>query len=153
MGRPISAYSHQKPGTKGLELRGTFRRVRRLAAPLALLFVFLLAPFLSQVSAGKDLRMFYQQHCARCHGQDGSAVSAEGEKLSGQDFTDPDWQRSTGDDEMVQTILNGKFFGLAMPGFKDELTEQEAQQMVTEIIRKAEKGRMIAPDDSATGEK
>ena len=146
MGHTIETPSTKQPDPNGVESLWTFVRVRRLATQAALLLAFFITPVLAQDPAGKDLRAFYQHNCARCHGPDGSAVSAEGEKLSGQDFTDQDWQRSTRDDGMIKTILNGKFFGLAMPSFEDALTEEEVQQMVTEIIRKAKKGHMIAPE-------
>ncbi|MFH1672009.1 MAG: hypothetical protein ABIF87_01065 [Pseudomonadota bacterium] len=45
---------------------------------------------------------------------------------------------------MVKAILKGKFFGLAMPGFKGTLTGDEVQRMVTDIIRKSKKGQVIA---------
>ena len=53
---------------------------------------------------------------------------------------------------MMKTIMKGKFFGLAMPGFKGTLTEDEAQRMVTDIIRKNKKGLVIAPDTERSGE-
>jgi len=153
MKRPIDTRSMKQPDTKGIELLWTFMPVRRVASQVALLLAFCIAPVFAQGPAGKDLRVFYQQNCAGCHGPDGSAVSAEGKKLSGQDFTDQDWQRGTRDDKMVKTILNGKFFGWAMPRFKDALTPEEAQQMVTEIIRKSRKGHVIAPDAKGPGGK
>ncbi len=100
---------------------------------------------LAQGPKRTDLKQFYQQNCARCHGPDGSAVNADGKKLKGQDFTDQDWQRNTGDEEMVKIILKGKFFGLAMPKFEDTLTEEEARRIVTDIIRNSIKGQVIAP--------
>jgi len=111
----------------------------------AMLFAVCAAPVFAQEPVGKDLKMFFQQNCARCHGPDGSAISAEGKKLHGQDLTDPDWQRRSRDDEMVKTILNGKFFGIAMPGFKAILTGDEVQRIVTDIIRKSKKGQVIVP--------
>jgi len=54
---------------------------------------------------------------------------------------------------MIKTILKGKFFGLAMPDFEDALTAEEVQQMVTEIIRKAKKVHVVAPDAKGPGEK
>ena len=150
MQRPIDPRSMNKTG---IESPWTFMRARRLALPIALLFAICAAPVLAQGTAGKDLRVFYQQNCVGCHGLDGSAVSAEGKKLSGQDFTDLDWQRRTRDDKMVKTILKGKFFGWAMPSFKDTLTPDEAQQMVTDIIRKSKKGHVIAPDAKSPGGK
>lgn len=150
MQRPIDPRSMNKTGIESL---WTFMRSRRLALPIALLFSICAAPVLAQGTAGKDLRVFYQQNCAGCHGQDGSAVNAEGKELSGQDFTDQYWQRRTRDDKMVKTILTGKFFGWAMPSFKDTLTPDEAQRMVTDIIRKSKKGHVIAPDPKSPGGK
>lgn len=124
----------------------THTRTRSIASLFALVLTFCVGPVLSQEPSGKDLRVFYQQNCSSCHGPDGSAVSAEGKKLRGQDLTDPDWQSRTRDDEMVKIILKGKFFGLAMPGFKDTLTEDEVQRMVTDIIRKSRKGQVIAQE-------
>ncbi|MFC1494045.1 c-type cytochrome [Thermodesulfobacteriota bacterium] len=104
------------------------------------------APVLAQDPIGKDLKKFYQDNCVRCHGSDGSAVNADGEKLKGEDFTDQGWQQSTTDKKMVKVIMKGVFFGMAMPGFKDSLTEEEAQRMVTDIIRKSKKGQVIFTD-------
>ncbi|MFP4168742.1 MAG: c-type cytochrome [Desulfonatronovibrionaceae bacterium] len=121
---------------------------------LALLIVFLsaicAAPVLAQEKDGKDLRAFYQKNCVECHGVDGSAVSPEGKRLSGQDFTDPDWQLNTREDKMVETILKGKFFGWAMPGFKDSLSPKEAQKMVTDIIINSKKGQVIGQDTNSS---
>jgi len=116
--------------------------------PIIFVIIFSLwfSPALAQNPNGKDLKEFYQQNCARCHGPDGSAVGADGKKLKGQDFTDQDWQRKTGDEKMVKTILKGKFFGLAMPKFKNALTEEEAHLIVTDIIRKSKKGQIIEPE-------
>ena len=144
MQHPIEQCGIKQPDETGTE------PPRRRAKSIALLSVLLLAvymtPVLAQEPAGKNLKMFYLQNCAKCHGPDGSGVSAEGKKLSGQNLIDPDWQRSTQDDKMMKTIMKGKFFGLAMPGFKGTLTEDEAQRMVTNIIRKSKKGLVIAPD-------
>jgi mono/diheme cytochrome c family protein len=105
-----------------------------------------LMPLLARGAEGINPKAFYQQHCVKCHGVDGSAVGEDGKKLRGQNFTDPDFQRNTTDEEMVHTILHGKFFGLAMPRFKNDLTSQEAEEIVKEVVRKAEKGKVIAPD-------
>jgi mono/diheme cytochrome c family protein len=132
--------------------------MRKRAGSVALLFTLLLAiciaPVLAQKEpASKDLKAFYQQNCTRCHGPDGSAVSAEGKKLRGRNFTDPKWLRDTGDDEMVKIILKGIFFGWVMPSFKDILTADEAQRMVTDLIRMSKKGQVIAPDLRSPGGK
>ena len=93
----------------------------------------------------KDMGLFYSQHCVRCHGVDGTARTAEGRKLSGQDLTEAKWRNKTTDEAMAKVILKGIFFGLAMPGFKKDLTVEEAGQLVSDVIRKSEKGRVIGP--------
>ena len=153
MQRPIDGRGMKQPDDTGIEFPGTRWRARSVASLSALLLAVYVALVLAQEPAGKDLRVFYQQNCARCHGPDGSAVSAEGKKLGGQNLTDPDWLRGTRDDEMVKVILKGKFFGLAMPSFKGTLTVDEAQRMVTDIIRKSKKGQVIAPDSERSGGK
>ncbi|MBI5552705.1 MAG: cytochrome c [Desulfobacterales bacterium] len=134
----------------GAKASQAFRRAGRVAAQVALLLVFCSAPVMAD---GKDLRAFYMQNCAVCHGPDGSAVDAEGKRLKGRDFTNPEWQRDAQDDQMVKVILKGKFFGLAMPAFKDALTPDEARQMVTEIIRTSKKGQPIAAEAKGPGVK
>jgi mono/diheme cytochrome c family protein len=92
-----------------------------------------------------DLRLFYHENCARCHGAEGTGHDSTGKGLRGQDFTDVKWRKDTTDDKMVAVILKGKFFGLAMPAYKSKLTKEDAQRMVTDIIRVSEKGKLIQP--------
>jgi len=143
----------KQPDKTGIESRRTRRQVVSLALLSALLLAVCMSSVLAQAPAGKDLKVFYQQNCVSCHGPDGSAVSAEGKKLRGQDLTNPDWLRRMRDDTMVKAILKGKFFGLAMPAFKETLNGDEAQRMVTDIIRKSKKGQVIAPDPEKAGGK
>lgn len=96
-------------------------------------------------SQPKDMRLFYQQNCAGCHGADGAARDDAGKSLKGEDFTSEKWRKGTSDEKMVKVILQGKFFGLAMPAYKSTLSKEEAQRMVTEVLRKAEKGKTIEP--------
>ncbi|MCU0857628.1 MAG: cytochrome c [Pontiellaceae bacterium] len=132
------------------EIKMEFNGADRRTGLIPILFLLLIAAgafhALAQQPVRKDLRLFYQQSCVRCHGADGAALGADGKKLSGADLTDPEFQKKTGDAAMVKIILKGKFFGLAMPGYKDELTEEEAQKLVTDIIRTSQKGKPIRPD-------
>jgi len=107
----------------------------------------------------QELRAFYQQQCSRCHGPDGSARSADGRKLAGRDFTLSAKEAATqggpaSDREirsMVRTIQKGIFFGLTMPGWKDQLSEADATRLVREVLLKAEAGRAIAPGSESAG--
>ncbi len=92
-----------------------------------------------------ELKAFYVAYCARCHGYDGSPPQEEGKKPKGLDFTDPANVAKASDTRMVKAIRKGIFFGLVMPPYKKRLSEADTQLMVTEILRKAEKGKAIAP--------
>jgi mono/diheme cytochrome c family protein len=139
--------------TSGRGSPSAHRRGWPVAALGGILLAASLASALAQETAGKDLRLLYQLSCAGCHGADGAARTAEGGTLRGQDFTDPGWRNGTQDKAMVKAILKGKLFGWAMPGFSDQLTPDEAQRMVTEIIRTSEKGKAITPEVAAPGGK
>lgn len=108
-------------------------------------FIFSAAYAHAQDTKKGEIKKFYQVNCARCHGADGSAIGVDGKKLKGEDFNDPRWQKNTDDEKMIKVILKGKFFGLAMPGYEELITREDAKLIVTEIIRKSEKGKIIAP--------
>jgi len=146
MQRPVERDVLNKSGNVIIGYRCPGRWTNNIALIFTMVFALWITHALAQGPKRMDLKEFYQQNCARCHGPDGSAVSTDGKKLKGQDFIDQDWQRNTGDEEMVKTILKGKFFGLAMPKFKGVLTEEEARWIVTDIIRNSKKGQVIAPE-------
>ncbi|GLH73508.1 hypothetical protein GETHLI_20100 [Geothrix limicola] len=108
-----------------------------------------------------QLKAFFQQNCIRCHGADGSAHNAEGKKLSGLDFTKAarDFSALNGpaaDREiraMVHAIQKGLFFGLSMPAWKDQLSEEDSTLMVREVLLKAEPGKPIQPQPETGGGK
>lgn len=80
----------------------------------------------------------WENSCASCHGEDGKAQTKQGKKLKIRDYTDAAVQAELKDEEMVKAILdgvkgdNGKE---RMKGFKDELSEQDAKDLVA-FIRK-----------------
>ncbi len=98
------------------------------------------------------LRAFFQQNCTRCHGTDGSGTAPDGRRLRGTDFTrilDPRKGHGPAEEELVQrmsgTIRNGIFFGLVMPAWRRQLSREEADRLVREVLLKAERGRPIRP--------
>jgi mono/diheme cytochrome c family protein len=92
-----------------------------------------------------ELKAFFAANCVKCHGADGSALGPEGKKLGGFDFTNAKEAAKESDDDMAKTIRKGLLFGIKMPSFKDRLSEADIQILVKEILRKAEKGKVIAP--------
>lgn len=72
----------------------------------------------------------YDSKCALCHGKDGAGLPNW--KSSGQpDFTKPDWQKSHTDQQLADSIKNGK--GKFMPAFKSKLSEEETGAVVQRI--------------------
>ena len=93
---------------------------------LALVGAFVLAvPLRAQEADGAAL---FKQKCSMCHGADGKGFAA----IKTPDFTDPKWQAAITDDQIVETIKNGKK-GTPMPPFKDKLKEEEIQALVKHI--------------------
>jgi cbb3-type cytochrome c oxidase subunit III len=75
-----------------------------------------------------DGAAIYKQKCAMCHGADGKGFPA----IKSPDFTDPKWQESVTDKEMVDAIKDGRK-GTPMPAFSGKLKDDEIQALVTFI--------------------
>jgi mono/diheme cytochrome c family protein len=118
---------------------------------LTLPFLLLAASLAAQapMKSVDELRSFFSQNCVKCHGPDGSAHAADGKKLGGFDFTDTKKAAKETDADMEKTIRKGIFFGMVMPSFKDRLTDADISLLVKEVLRKAEKGKAIAPKQEA----
>ena len=115
---------------------------------MILILVLWFLPSLQAQAPGKtlnELKAFFAANCVKCHGTDGSALSPEGKKLGGFDFTNAKEAAKESNDDMAKTIRKGLLFGIKMPSFKDRLTEDDIQTLVKEVLRKAEKGKVIAP--------
>jgi mono/diheme cytochrome c family protein len=63
-----------------------------------------------------------------CHGPEGKGFPA----LKSPDFTDPKWQASLKDKDLVEVIKNGKK-ETHMPAFADKLTDDEIKTVVAHI--------------------
>jgi mono/diheme cytochrome c family protein len=72
----------------------------------------------------------YDSKCALCHGKDGAGLPNWRSK--GQpDFTKAEWQESQTDEQIANSIKNGK--GKFMPPFKGKLSEEETGAVVQRI--------------------
>lgn len=113
---------------------------------LVLLFPVALPVRGQDVGVGvNELKAFYANHCVACHGPDGSGRSHDGKRLSGFDFTDTTKLARQNDAQLVKAIREGVFPGKVMHPFKKHLTPSQARLLVEEVLRKAEKGKVIAP--------
>jgi mono/diheme cytochrome c family protein len=78
----------------------------------------------------------YDSKCAFCHGKDGAGLP-NWRSLGQPDFTKAEWQKSHTDEQIAESIKNGK--GKFMPGFKSKLSEQEIGAVVQRIRAFAKK--------------
>jgi cytochrome c oxidase cbb3-type subunit III len=105
----------------------------KLATGLAAKFLLVAAglftvTLLIHAGPGEDGAAIYKQRCSMCHGADGKGFAA----IKTPDFTDPNWQKSVTNKQMIEVIENGKK-GTAMPSFKDKLKDDEIQAVVAYI--------------------
>lgn len=80
----------------------------------------------------RDLKAFFQERCAVCHGADGTGRGAAGDRLGGRPLTDARWLAKQKEADLAASILKGRG---AMPGFRRQLNDAEARRLVVEVIR------------------
>ncbi|MGA2630812.1 MAG: c-type cytochrome [Terriglobia bacterium] len=91
--------------------------------------------FAFQAAAPPSGSSIFKRRCMMCHGADGKGFPT----VKTPDFTDPKWQASMKDKDLMETIKNGKK-GTHMPPFGDKLSEDEIKAVIGHIRSlKAEK--------------
>jgi len=83
----------------------------------------------------------YNRYCIRCHGVDGRGVW---DIPDVPDFTDPRWQRSRPDPQIVNILMEGR--GAVMPTFRGTLSLDEAWAMA-HYLRSFVPGTEVARPD------
>ena len=76
-----------------------------------------------------DARALRPQHCASCHGKDGSGNTAMGKKLGVKDYTK---EQSFSDAEAANVIKNGKG---KMKAYKGKLSDADVKALVAYVVR------------------
>jgi mono/diheme cytochrome c family protein len=130
-----------KPGGSGYSrlekeiIMASFLKGSASAAALSLLAV---APRAAPAEADKKTERLWKAKCASCHGADGKAQTPQGKELGVADYTTPEWQKARDDAQIKKAILdgvklvrNGK--SLEMSGYKDQLSPEQAEQLVAHI--------------------
>ena len=92
-----------------------------LSVILAVMFAFSGATFAADAGA------LWGQHCASCHGKDGSGNTAMGKKLGLKNYTK---EQGFSDAEAANVIKNGKG---KMKGYKDKLSDADVKALVAYV--------------------
>ena len=97
---------------------------------VVLLFLSVVQFNVSDIFAGKiDYKKIYKNDCRKCHGKDGKGTK-RGKKLGVPNFTDAEWQGYVTDEQLIESITNGK---KKMPKQEGRLSPDEIKAMVKYI--------------------
>ena len=76
-----------------------------------------------------DYKKIYKNDCRKCHEKDGKGTK-RGKKLGVPNFTDGEWQGSVTDEQLINSITNGK---KKMPKQGHKLSPEEIKAVVKYI--------------------
>lgn len=85
-----------------------------------------------------NAKNLFEYHCATCHGGDGKGTK-RGHELKSPNFADPEWQAKKKDEEILNSIINGKN---KMPRWTDKLKPEEIQALAKYVRKLAPKKRL-----------
>lgn len=84
-----------------------------------------------------NAKSLFEYHCATCHGSDGKGTK-RGHELKARSFADADWQAKTTDEQILNSITNGK---KKMPRWSEKLKPEEMQALAKYVRKLAPKKR------------
>lgn len=96
-----------------------------MKATLSIILAVMLAS--SGATFAADAGALWGQHCASCHGKDGSGNTAMGKKLGVKNYTK---EQAFSDAEAANVIKNGKG---KMKGYKDKLSDADVKALVAYV--------------------
>ncbi|MDN3513817.1 MAG: cytochrome c [Candidatus Brocadia sp.] len=82
-----------------------------------------------------DAKSLFEYHCATCHGADGKGTK-RGHELKAPNFADANWQAAKTDEEILNSVINGKN---KMPRWSDKLQPEEIQALARYVRNLAPK--------------
>ena len=75
----------------------------------------------------------FKKYCTECHGLDGRAQTKKGKYSHARDIADGTWQDEVSDERIFNSIMNGRNVRGNMPGFSKQITDEEADALVTYV--------------------
>lgn len=82
-------------------------------------------------------KKLFEYHCSTCHGDDGKGTK-RGIELKTQNLADAKWQASRKDEDILNSITNGKN---KMPRWSEKLKPEEIQALAKYVRKLAPKKR------------
>jgi cytochrome c6 len=103
-------------------------KIKYITACLAVL----LTPALGRAATAAEN---WENHCTKCHGDDGKGQTKPGKKLNLKDYSDPAVQAKMTDEEMTKAITEGVFDKgkEKMKAYKEELSADEIKDLVAYV--------------------
>jgi mono/diheme cytochrome c family protein len=77
-----------------------------------------------------EAKITFKDKCSRCHGSDGKGNTVLGDMLFPPDFTDGKWWKKLTNEQLMQSITNGKN---EMPAFGKKLTKPEILALIAYV--------------------
>jgi cytochrome c6 len=99
-------------------------------------FLFMMVMMTSAgMAVAADATGLWNQHCASCHGKDGSGSTTMGKKLGVKDYRDAKVQAAFSDGEVESAIKSGVKEGgkEKMKAFKDKLSDEDIKALVAYV--------------------
>lgn len=94
-------------------------------------------PVYGQEGEEVNSKKLFEYHCATCHGEDGKGTK-RGHELKAPNLADANWQATKKDEELLNSITNGKN---KMPRWSDKLKQEEIQALAKYVRKLAPKKR------------
>ena len=93
------------------------------------------SPSLSASPENSDTSALFAKNCATCHGKDGQAKTFKAKFNHARNLTDPAWQISVSDEQLFNSISNGRG---RMPAWGKKLSKEQIDALVA-YVRKLRK--------------
>ena len=95
------------------------------------------SPAYAQEGEEINPKNLFEYHCSTCHGVDGKGTK-RGHELKAPNLADNKWQSSKKDEEILNSITNGKN---KMPRWSDKLKPEEIQALAKYVRKLTPKKR------------
>jgi len=84
-------------------------------------------------NSARSASQLYAKYCISCHGRDGRARTRKARYNHARDLSEGKWQDDVSDERIFNSIMNGRNLRGNMPAFSKQITDQEADALVSYV--------------------